>query len=151
MPKHIMVINDTQEILQLFYDLLTPEGYEVSLHTYSIRDLEEVRRIMPDLIISDHPPFREEQGWQMIQKVKMSPDTAHIPVVLCTTSLKWLRANVDEGLLTLKGISVLGKPFNVGELLQQVCAMISEAHDQEIGAAMRGVENHNGPESSLSG
>jgi DNA-binding response OmpR family regulator len=69
---------------------------------------------------------------------------------MCTTSLRWLRTNVDEGLLTLKGISVLGKPFNVGELLQQVRAMIGDADDQQSGTVMRGIENHDGPEASLS-
>ena len=32
MAKLIMVVNDTQEILDMFRELLTSEGYEVSLH-----------------------------------------------------------------------------------------------------------------------
>ncbi len=32
MAKLIMVVNDTEEILDLFRELLTSEGYDVSLH-----------------------------------------------------------------------------------------------------------------------
>ncbi len=139
-PKHIMVINDTQEILQLFHDLLTPEGYSVSLHTYSMRELDDVRREKPDLIISDHPPFREEEGWQFLQKLKMSPDVAHIPVVLCTTNIKWLRSNIDEGWLATKRIAVLPKPFDVDELFQEIRAMIGTADQPEPGPLVRRTE-----------
>lgn len=120
MPKHIMVINDTQEILELFHEILSGEGYDVSIHSYSTRDLADVKRVKPDLIVSDHPPFREEQGWQFIQKLKMDRETARIPVIVCTTSMRWLRENVDEGWLTAKNISIVAKPFDVEELLLEV-------------------------------
>lgn len=138
MPKRIMVFNDTEEILQLFYDLLTPEGYLVTLHSYSTRELEDVRRAQPDLIISDHPPFREQQGWQFIQKLKMSPDTEPIPVLLCTTNIRWLRDNMDEGLLAAKRISVLPKPFNVDELFEHVRVLIGAADDSAPGPLVAG-------------
>lgn len=128
MAPKIMVINDTQEILELFAEILQPEGYEVSLHSYSLRELDDVRRVNPDLIISDHPPFQEEKGWQFVQKLKMSADTADIPVIICTTTLKWLRSNVDEGWLTAKRITIVPKPFNVDELLQEVRAMLDFGH-----------------------
>jgi CheY-like chemotaxis protein len=145
MPKRIMVFNDTEEILQLFYELLMPEGYAVSLHSYSTRELDDVRRAEPALIISDHPPFREEEGWQFIQKLKMSPDTEHIPVLICTTNIKWLRANVDEGLLTGKRISVLPKPFNVDELFINVPALIGTAGDPAPGPLVEGTTSIDRP------
>lgn len=39
MPKCIMVIDDTQEILELFELILGEAGYDVSLHSYSTRDM----------------------------------------------------------------------------------------------------------------
>ena len=41
----IVVVNDTQEILEIFDDLLTEEGYEVVLYSYAIQDLDEVERV----------------------------------------------------------------------------------------------------------
>src|SRR5215212_10834226 len=115
MPKHIMVINDTQEILQLFDEILTGEGYEVSLHAYGTRDIDLVKSVNPDLIISDHIPTQEKQGWQFLQKLKMTPETVSIPVIICTTSYNIAMENA--GFLASKGIMVVLKPFNIDELL----------------------------------
>jgi DNA-binding response OmpR family regulator len=52
-PHHILVVNDTPEILELFRELLEGDGYRVSLYSYAFRDLEEVKRVEPDLMILD--------------------------------------------------------------------------------------------------
>lgn len=127
MPQHIMVINDTQEILELFHEILSSQGYSVSLHSFSTRDLDDVKRVKPNLIISDHMPMREDLGWQFIQKLKMDRETARIPVIVCSTSTKWLRENVDEGWLAAKNVSVVAKPFDVDELLLEVSTRLRNA------------------------
>lgn len=133
MAKLIMVFNDTQEILALFKEILTEEGYEVSLHSYSNRDLEQVKKVKPDLIISDHPPSSEmeKQAWQFLQKLRMTRDTENIPVILCTTSIKL--AIEAEGHLTEKGIRVVFKPFNIDDLLSAVKDCIGKADSPEEG------------------
>ena len=128
MNKLIMVINDTQEILELFEDILTDAGYRVSLHAYSTRDLADVVRVRPDLIISDHPPLREEQGWQFLQKPKMNRETADIPLIVCTTNTRLIQDN--EGWLTSKGVLVIPKPFVIDELLAAVEQVLGKADRQ---------------------
>lgn len=131
MPKHIMVINDTQEILDLFHEILTGEGYNVSLHAYSTRDLDDVKRVRPTLIISDHPPTREDQGWQFLQKLRMCRETEQIPLLICTTNTKLVREN--EGWLRSKGVLVVAKPFVVDELIEAVEQMIGKADAAGLG------------------
>lgn len=129
MAKKILVINDTQEILQLFAEILTGEGYEVALHSYSTRDIELVKRTAPDLIISDHPPTDEKQAWQFLQKLKMTRQTANIPVVLCTTNSKII---IDgEGHLAAKGVIVVLKPFDIQDLLDAVETQIGKAWEAD--------------------
>jgi DNA-binding response OmpR family regulator len=145
-PKKILVINDTQEILQLFADILTAEGYEVALHSYSTRDIDLVKRVAPDLIISDHPPTDEKQAWQFLQKLKMVRETAAIPVVLCTTNSKTVIEG--EGHLAAKGVIVVLKPFDIEDLLNAVEAQIGKAGDgDEAGLANKVVstEENAGP------
>lgn len=127
MPKHILVINDTQEILQLFEDILVGEGYKVTIHSYSTRDIEVVKKVNPDLIISDHPPFEERQGWQFLQKLKMDKQTARIPVVVCTTNSKVVQD--IEGHLSAKGILTVPKPFDIEDLLEAVEHQIGKAEE----------------------
>jgi CheY-like chemotaxis protein len=116
--KLIMVIDNTQDILDLFEQLLTEEGYRVSLHYYNGRDLEEVKQLMPDLIISDHSLNEQEAGWQFLQKLKMDRQTQNILVIVCTAAREV--AEDRDGRLARLGIKVLVKPFQIDELFTLV-------------------------------
>jgi DNA-binding response OmpR family regulator len=122
-----MVINDTQEILELFRDLLTQEGYEVSLYSYGIHDMAEVERVAPDLIIIDYLIGDERTGWQMLQKLKMTRATLAIPVIVCTAALNQVKE--IEGWLTQKRITVVLKPFDVDDLLAAVRRALGTPED----------------------
>ena len=139
MAKKILVINDTQEILQLFADILITEGYEVALHSYSTRDIDLVRKVAPDLIISDHPPTDEKQAWQFLQKLKMTRETARIPVVLCTTNSKTIMEG--EGHLAAKGVIVVLKPFDIDDLLEAVATQIGKAWEDDSAGLANKVVN----------
>ncbi len=118
MAQHIMIINDTIEILELFREILTEEGYEVSLYSYSIQDMGEVERLKPDLIILDYIIGGEAVGWQTLQKLKMKRSTAHIPVLICTAAVNAIHEM--EGFLKSKNVEIVLKPFDIDELLEAV-------------------------------
>jgi DNA-binding response OmpR family regulator len=118
MALRVMVFNDSKEILELFHEILSDEGYEVLLGSFGIDDLAEVERVKPELLVLDHVVGRERSGWQLLQKLKMRRSTAHIPVVVCTTAIKL--AKEMEGYLTSKGVSVVLKPFDIDDLLNAV-------------------------------
>ncbi len=81
-PKHIVVINDTEEILELFRAILHEEaGFEVTLLSFHPQIMAHILELKPDLIISDHVFGEEKIGWQFIQKLKMIRETAEIPVI----------------------------------------------------------------------
>ena len=117
-PRHILVVNDTQEILNLFRDILEEEGYTVSLYSYAFRDLVEIKRVKPDLLILDFLIGGEEHGWQLLQKVKMDRETAAIPAIICTAAVE--RARELEGHLTEKGVGIILKPFDIDDLLREI-------------------------------
>ena len=144
MAKLIMVVNDTEEILDLFREILVGEGYAVSVHAYGKRELAEVERIAPDLIISDFPPLdREQYGWQFLQMHKMRQTTAHIPVVVCTTNLRAIENN--QAWMTSKGISVVAKPFTVDELLKAVTGLLGAADAPGRGPLAEAITDLEGP------
>ena len=131
MPKHIMVINDTEEILELFRVILHEEaGYEVTLQSFHPQIMGRVLEIKPDLIISDHVFGEEKIGWQFIQKLKMARETANIPVIVCSAAVKELKEM--EGYLISKGVGVLYKPFDIDELLALVEKQFSMAEDETV-------------------
>ncbi|MDQ2810197.1 MAG: response regulator [Chloroflexota bacterium] len=127
MPACIMVINDTQEILELFREILTDEGYIVDLYSYGIRDIAEVLRVNPDLIILDYLIGAEQVGWQLLQKLKMTRETAKIPILVCTAAIKQVQE--IDGWLIAKGITVVPKPFDIDDLLVAVKKALELAPD----------------------
>ena len=52
-PQHILVVNDTEEILDLFRDIVEGLGHRMTAWTFSPDDLAKVTEIEPDLIILD--------------------------------------------------------------------------------------------------
>lgn len=117
-----MVVNDTQEILDLFRDILTEEGYDVILSTYAPKDLGPVIEVDPDLVILDFIIGAEQQGWQLLQKMKMHRKTENIPIIVCSGALQLLREL--EGQLTAKNIGVVLKPFDIDDFLAVVQSTI---------------------------
>jgi DNA-binding NtrC family response regulator len=131
MPKHIVVINDTEEILELFKAILHDEaGHEVTLLSFHPQIMGNILELMPDLIISDHVFGEEKIGWQFIQKLKMVRETACIPVIVCSGAVKELKEL--EGFLTSKNVGILYKPFDVDELLTLVEKHLHNQEDTDI-------------------
>jgi DNA-binding response OmpR family regulator len=114
----ILVVNDTPEILELLRDILEDEGFEVVLYSYASRDLADVKRVRPDLIVLDFIIGGEDYGWQLLQKLKLDRETVRIPIVVCTAAVNLVREL--EGHLRAKGVSVVLKPFDIDDLVGQV-------------------------------
>jgi DNA-binding NtrC family response regulator len=114
----ILVINDDQEILTLFEEILVEAGYCAVLYSSAINDLTEIEAVAPELIIIDYLIGREESGWQMLQKIKMRRATANIPIIVCTAATKLLLET--SGYLLSKRVFAVPKPFDIDELLGAV-------------------------------
>ena len=111
----ILVINDTQELLDMFRLLLEAEDYEVVLSGMPILKVSEVVAIRPDLIVLDILFGDRKIGWQVLQMLKMQRSTAQIPVVVCTAALREVQE--QEGYLISQNVRVLYKPFDIDTLL----------------------------------
>jgi len=113
--QHILVVNDTEEILDLFRDILEGMGHRMTAWSYSPDDLAKVTEIKPDLIVLDLMLGPTElQGWALLQKVRMSRETEDIPVVVCTAATNWVRE--QEGWLAANAVKVVLKPFKIEHL-----------------------------------
>lgn len=129
--KRILVVNDTQEILELFNEVLTELGHETTLMSYAPNELHRVKLAAPDLVIVDFVLAGEEKsGWQLIQKLKMDRQLQSIPVIACTAAIHAVRE--QEGYLTEQGIVLLLKPFTMDQL-RVALDKAFELHGRAIG------------------
>src|SRR5262249_39677889 len=125
MKKRILVINDTQNILELFRLFFEGEGYEVVLSGTPLQKVTEIEQLHPDLIVLDLIFRQEKTGWQMLQMLRMSRTTVHIPIVICTAALQDVQE--QEGYLNSQGIRVVYKPFDLDVLLDTVKTALENA------------------------
>jgi CheY-like chemotaxis protein len=127
-PAHVLVINDTAAILELFTALLEDEGYRVNTDAFSIEMipmLERVKHLRPDVIVLDFVIGDEGKGWQFLQVLHMERATANIPVVVCTAAAKLveeLQAHLDT-----MGVRVVLKPFDIDHLLEELRLALARA------------------------
>ena len=121
----ILVINDTQEILESFRDILEDEGYEALLYSFAVTNIADIERLKPDLIILDYIFGTEKLGWQTLQLLKMHRSTAGIPVILCTAATREVRE--IDGYLVAHDIQVVAKPFDIDDLLNAVRQALANA------------------------
>ncbi len=111
----VLVVNDTQEILELFGEILGGMGLETVPMSYAPRELDRIRDVAPDLIVLDFLMGDGELlGWQLLQKLKMDRKLESIPVVVCTAARNAVME--QQGYLTEQGVVVVLKPFNVDQL-----------------------------------
>ena len=132
LPKHILAGDDSPAILDLLREILEGEGYRVSLSADPL-DLDRVKRAEPDLVILDH--MLEEgagSGWQLVQDLRGDPQTADLPIVVCTGAVHRVREHED--LLARLGIGVVIKPFDIDHLLEAVNRPWTATPEREDGA-----------------
>ena len=130
--KHILVINDTVAILELFTALLEDEGYQVSTDMFSIEMgvmLERVKADPPDLIVLDFIIGDEAKGWQFLELLKLDPATRVLPLIVCTAAV----AKVEElqTHLAQMQVGVVLKPFDIDHLLAEITKVFARAVPHE--------------------
>ena len=125
---HILALNDSADVLQLFDDLLSEEGFQVSKMAYATHDLDEIASLEPDPIILDYMWVGDDSGWSLLQMLRMSPKTSDIPIILCTGAVREV-ADMDARLSEM-GVRVVLKPFDIDELVHVVNDVLAAATDQ---------------------
>lgn len=119
-PKTILLIDDDADTISLFERYLQPLEYDLRV----ARDRGELDRqideSLPDLILLDIL-MPQEDGWDILQKLKASKRTASVPVVICSV------LNEPRLAFALGADAVVQKPVYQETLLQTVQKLLGSA------------------------
>ena len=116
----VLVIDDNPAILQLFERYLTPQHYEIIKANGGSEILPLVKESRPAVILLD-VMMPNLDGWQVLRSLKENPDTARIPVIICSVLKE------PELALSLGADAYLKKPVERLALLSQIERLLDPA------------------------
>lgn len=120
MPQRVLIIEDDREIGEMIRFNLEAEGYAASRIENGAEGLKLVQQDLPDLLLLDLilPGL---DGLEICQRLRASPDTAGIPIIMVTA--KGHESDIVLG-LTLGADDYITKPFGVRELIARIRSVL---------------------------
>jgi len=125
MSKKILVLDDSEDILEVMKDVLETEGYEVKILNYTDDICKEAITYNADLVILDYILFGINGG-ELCHMLKTNPLTSHVPVVMVSGYPRVLESLGNYG-----SDAFVAKPFNLADIVNTVKRCLLKAGDIE--------------------
>jgi CheY-like chemotaxis protein len=129
--KHILVVDDKNELLHLMRRVLEDEQYQVYILQEGRDAFSRVKAQLPDLLILDLR-LGDISGQDILKQLKDDPVTADIPVIVYTAAvleaeevIKLIESDPDH----YQRVYVVQKPFELESLLALVKRTLEEPVD----------------------
>lgn len=111
MKPFAIVIEDTDDIAQVFQTAMEQAGFESEIIPDGERALERLAEIVPDLVILDlHLP--KVSGEQILKYIRADSRLANIKVIVATADSNWAEKLASESTISLL------KPISFTQLRQ---------------------------------
>ncbi|HET8610160.1 MAG TPA: response regulator, partial [Burkholderiales bacterium] len=112
----IMVVDDSLTVRKVTSRLLSRENYRVATAKDGIDALEQLKDIVPDVMLVDIEMPRMD-GFDLVRNVRANTDTAKVPVIMISSRT----ADKHRDHAFELGVNrFLGKPYEESELLAQI-------------------------------
>lgn len=125
MPR-IYVIDDDKDLLKVVKSLLQKKGFNVSTFMDWTLANDLMKTYEPQLILLD-VFLSGIDGLDICQKLKASPFTKHIPILLFSAYPKIAETAIHD----YGADDFIAKPFEVGDLIKKVHTVLSK-HGQSV-------------------
>jgi two-component system phosphate regulon response regulator PhoB len=127
MNAKILIVDDEKDLLELLSMNLGAEGFIVTTAESSAQALASIRTNRPDLILLDIM-LPDTSGINLTGKLKNTPKTANIPIILLTAKDK--ETDVVVG-LSVGADDYVTKPFSTSVLVARIEAVLRRAYPGE--------------------
>ena len=123
MAHRILLVDDNTTNLQVLFEALSPEGYELLVAQSGEQALESAVEGKPDLLLLD-VKMPGIDGFETFRRLRAAEETARIPIIFISAhanvdSMKEAEALGAEGYLT--------KPFQFDDVLKKVREVLDES------------------------
>lgn len=114
--RTVLVVDDNEDMLQLFTRYLTPHNYQVLIASKAQDAIEKAAQFQPSVITLDLM-MPQQDGWDLLQVLLNRPDTRQIPIMVCSVLQQ------RELALSMGAAAFLEKPITEGVLLTALKAL----------------------------
>lgn len=118
--KKILIVEDEEDVIELIRYNLAKEGFNCDAAYNGQEALKKAQATLPDLVLLDLM-LLEVDGLEVCKRLKSSPQTEHIPIVMVTA--KSDEADIITG-LELGADDYITKPFSPKVLVARVRAVL---------------------------
>ena len=128
--KHIFVVDDEPDVVELLKTVLELEGFRVTTATEGRTALAQILADPPDVLVLDLM-MPDMDGMELLKLLRLDPQGARLPVLI--VSAKSGQQN-QIGSLQLGANAYICKPFSNRELvaqIQQLVGLTSDGGDNE--------------------
>ncbi|HUM01741.1 MAG TPA: EAL domain-containing protein [Thermoanaerobaculia bacterium] len=131
--RHVLVVDDDEDIRTIVRTLLEHAGYETSAAAGGREALEKIGTSLPDVVLLD-VGMPEMSGWQVCTALRSRPETAAIPIVMLT-----VRSEIRDLITSLQvgADDYVTKPFSRRRLLDALDGLWSGPARERGGARSR--------------
>jgi len=117
--KKVLIVDDSPTERYFLTELLTRNGFNVSVAENAEEALMKLKSQPPDLILMD-VVMPGQNGFQLTRQLSKDPSTQNIPVIMCTS--KSLQTDRIWG-LRQGARDYVTKPIKADELLGKIAAL----------------------------
>jgi len=127
--KHVFVVDDEPDVVELLETVLGLEGYRVTSVTEGRVALRRVLADPPDLLILDLM-MPDMDGMELLKLLRLDPRGARVPVLIVSAK----SGQKDQiGSLQLGADAYICKPFSNKDLVSQVGQLIGDEEGTGLG------------------
>lgn len=124
--KHILIVDDERDLVELLVYNLRRAGYETSVAFTGRQALDAIAANPPSLVLLD-VMLPEFSGTEVASRIRTNPATAELPIIMLTAK----SAEVDQIVgLTVGADDYVPKPFSVKVLLARIEAVLRRTNKQ---------------------
>ena len=93
--RRVVVIEDDMQTQDLLRTLLEAEGYRVLSAHYAPTPVD-FSQLRPEFVVLDLRLSGADEGWPLLQELKVTPGATRIPVLVCTGDHELVRREGDQ-------------------------------------------------------
>ena len=118
MPKLIFILEDNEDLRELYGLILAEENYDISSFS-TIKEFMEHANEIPDLYLLD-VMLPDGDGVALCKQLKENPKTADVPVIMISA-----HRDIADVKQQCPDSDFIAKPFDINHLSEQIAKRIS--------------------------